>query len=110
MTDLRSRYLEAARRVAVSLKERGIEVRLVGSLARGTDFDASSDIDFLVLECPKDLRYRIEADVEEMLDGIPFDVTYLDEVKSVHFRKQLLKDEISLVRDELRESTDSDDF
>ncbi|MGS4987507.1 nucleotidyltransferase domain-containing protein [Roseibium sp. RP-7] len=58
MTDFRSRYLESARRVAVSTKERGVEVRLVGSLARGTDFDASSDIDFLVLDCPEDLRSR----------------------------------------------------
>jgi len=43
MTDLRSRYLEAARRVAVSLKERGVEVRLVGSLARRTDCDIARD-------------------------------------------------------------------
>lgn len=96
LSDLRSRYLEAAKRVAVSLKERGVEVRLVGSLARGTDFDASSDIDFLVLKCPEDLRYRIEADVEDMLEGIPFDVTYLDEVNSDHFRKQLIANAICL--------------
>ncbi|WP_186392812.1 MULTISPECIES: nucleotidyltransferase family protein [unclassified Pannonibacter] len=110
MTDLRSRYLEAARRVAVSLKERGVEVRLVGSLARGTDFDASSDIDFLVLECPEELRYRIEADVEDMLEGIPFDVTYLDEVKSDHFRKRLLEDAINLAKDKLRGSGKPEDF
>ena len=101
MTDLRSRYLEAARRVAVSLKERGVEVRLAGSLARGTDFDASSDIDFLVLDFPEELRYRIEADVEDMLEGIPFDVTYLDEVGSKHFRKRLLEDAIDLAKEEL---------
>lgn len=110
MTDLRSRYLEAARRVAVSMKERGVEVRLVGSLARGRDFDAESDIDFLVLDCPEDLRYRIEADVEDMLEGIPFDVTYLDEVKSDHFRKRLLEDAINLAKDELRESGKPEDF
>ena len=110
MTDPRSRYLEAARRVAVSLKERGVEVRLVGSLARGTDFDASSDIDFLVLECPEELRYRIEADVEVMLEGIPFDVTYLDEVKSDHFRKRLLEDAINLAKEDPKESGKPEDF
>jgi len=110
LADRRSRFLEAARRVAFSLKERGVEVRLVGSLARGTDFDASSDIDFLVLECPEELRYRIEADVEDMLEGIPFDVTYLDEVKSDHFRKRLLEDAINLAKDELRESGKPEDF
>lgn len=110
MTDLRSRYLEAARRVAVSLKERGVEVRLVGSLARGTDFDIESDIDFLVLDCPEELRYRIEADVEDMLEGIPFDVTYLDEVKSDHFRKRLLEDAINLAKEAPKESGKPEDF
>lgn len=55
MTDLadrRSRHLETARRFAISLKERGVEMRLVGSLAQGADSDTSSDIEFLVLECP----------------------------------------------------------
>ncbi len=110
LADLRSRYLEAARRVAVSLKERGVEIRLVGSLARGADFDISSDIDFLVLECPEELRYRIEADVEDILDGIPFDVTYLDEVKSAHFRKRLLEDAINFAKGELRENGKPEDY
>lgn len=72
---------------------------MVGSLARGTDFDTSSDIDFLVLECLEELRYRIEADVEDTLEGIPFDVTYLDEVKPDHFRKRLLEDAINLAHE-----------
>jgi predicted nucleotidyltransferase len=110
LADLRSRYLEAARRVAVSLMERGVEVRLVGSLARGTDFCAESDIDFLVLECPEELRYRIEADIEDMLEGIPFDVTYLDEVKSDHFRKRLLEDAINLAKEDPKESGKPEDF
>ncbi|MGS4987508.1 hypothetical protein ACVDG9_06040 [Roseibium sp. RP-7] len=34
-----------------------------------------------------------------MLEGIPFDVTYLDEVGSEHFRKRLLEDAVNLTNE-----------
>ncbi|MGS4987511.1 nucleotidyltransferase domain-containing protein [Roseibium sp. RP-7] len=57
LADLRSRHLEATEYVVVALKDRGVKIRVVGSLARGTDFSPSSDIDLLVfvLECPDEL-------------------------------------------------------
>jgi predicted nucleotidyltransferase len=58
----------------------GIEARVVGSLARG-DFRLHSDVDFLILACPPELKYRIEALVEDLMEGLPFDCIYLDEVR-----------------------------
>jgi predicted nucleotidyltransferase len=58
---------------------KGVEARLVGSLPRG-GLGLASDVDFLVLNCPDELRYRAEADVEDLVDGLPFDVIYFDEV------------------------------
>lgn len=51
----------------------------MGSLARG-DFMLHSDVDILVVRCPEELRYRVEGLVEDCLEGLPFDVVYLDEV------------------------------
>ena len=58
-----------------------LDVRAVvtGSLARGK-FGPYSDIDLLVIECPRHLKYAIEGIVEDELSGMPFDVVYLDEV------------------------------
>ena len=70
----------AARRALVELRDRGVSAKLVGSLARG-DFMLHSDIDILVLSCPPGLRYAIEGMVEEAVEGRPFDVVYLDEVR-----------------------------
>lgn len=69
----------AARRAVAALRERGVEAKVVGSLARG-DFLRHSDIDLLVTACPPVLRYGIEGMVEEAVEGRPFDVVYLDEV------------------------------
>jgi predicted nucleotidyltransferase len=52
---------------------------MTGSLARG-GFGPHSDIDFLVIACPRHLKYAIEGIVEDRLDGVPFDVVYLDEI------------------------------
>ncbi len=56
-----------------------VAVLVTGSLARG-GFGPHSDIDFLVTSCPRDKKYAIEGVVEVILDGIPFDVVYLDEI------------------------------
>jgi predicted nucleotidyltransferase len=75
--EARARVLAA--RALRRLAERGVEARVIGSLAQG-DFLLHSDVDFLVLRCPDELRYGIEGLVEETLEGLPFDVVYLDEV------------------------------
>jgi len=83
----RRRAVAAARAVTVALAERGVRAVVTGSLARGT-FNVYSDIDFLITACPRDLKYRIESLVEDILIGIPFDVVYLDELpawKAKHF-------------------------
>ena len=70
----------AAIEVLQSLRRRGLRAGVFGSLAAGR-FGLHSDVDFMVLECPPALRYRIEADVEERMRGIPFDVAYADEMR-----------------------------
>lgn len=59
----------------------GVRVIVTGSLARDK-FGMHSDVDLLVTECPRYLKYAIEGIVEDQLDGLPFDVVYLDEVPS----------------------------
>lgn len=85
----RTKAKAAAARVLGTLRSQGVDVEVVGSLSRG-DFDLTSDVDFLVLRCPHHLRYAIEADVEDEMGGLPFDVVYLDEVGSEKFRDKLL--------------------
>jgi predicted nucleotidyltransferase len=69
----------AALRALRALGRLRVEARLIGSLARG-DHRLHSDIDILIVRCPDELRYRIEGIVEDELEGLPFDVVYLDEV------------------------------
>lgn len=72
--------LEAAARVLAWMEVRHVDARLVGSLAKGT-FHAGSDVDFLILSCPRALKYRMEADVEDMMAGLPFDIVYIEEIR-----------------------------
>lgn len=72
---------EARRRASAALSAMaavGVDAKVFGSLARG-QFRAGSDIDFLVLRCPRAWKYRIESVVEDILRGVPFDVIYQDE-------------------------------
>lgn len=65
------------------LAAKGIEARLIGSLAPGSAraFSRYSDVDILVLQIPSEYwRYRVEGLVEEALGGLPFDVVYADEI------------------------------
>ena len=85
----RQRAIEAARGVADVLTGLGVTVLVTGSLARG-GFGPHSDIDFLVTACPRHLKYAIEGIVEDSLDGVRFDVVYLDEIpdwKVPHFTR-----------------------
>jgi predicted nucleotidyltransferase len=74
--------------VLARLAELGVEAKVVGSLARG-DFAAHSDVDFLVVSCPRSLKYRIEAEVEDLMGGLPFQCLYLDEARPA-YRDELL--------------------
>ena len=69
--------LSAAARALERLAARGIEARLVGSLKSGS-FGLHSDVDILVTKCPMEAVYTIEAELEDVMNGLPFDVVYLD--------------------------------
>lgn len=63
------------------LQNMGIKVQIIGSLAESR-FQAHSDVDFLIerLADPS-RRYTLEDIVEDVLQDIPFDVVYADEVR-----------------------------
>jgi predicted nucleotidyltransferase len=65
--------------VLMALEERGVDAVVTGSLA-ARKFGPGSDVDFLVRACPKHLRYALEADVEDIMLDIPFDLVYRDEL------------------------------
>jgi predicted nucleotidyltransferase len=67
----------AASRALERLRARGIEASLVGSLKTGK-FGLDSDIDILVTKCPSSLIYTVEAELEDVMGGLPFDVVYLE--------------------------------
>jgi len=75
----RATAIAAAKRAVSELEQRAIKVLVTGSLADDT-FDLHSDIDFLVVEYPRAMKYALEGIVEDALGNIPFDVIYLDEV------------------------------
>lgn len=87
----------AAIAVLRRLRSRGVRAGVFGSLAAGR-FELHSDVDYVVLECPPALRYRIETDVEERMQGIPFDVAYADEMREPWRSRALagLRDESAL--------------
>ena len=85
--DRRTRAINGARAAIRALARQGVSARVTGSLAAGR-FGPGSDVDLLVTDCPRALKYTIESVVEDCLGGLPFDVIYLDEVpapKRAHF-------------------------
>lgn len=68
-----------AKEACAELARLGVRVKLIGSIL-GERFGPHSDIDFLVLDCPRDLKYAIEGKVEDILGGFPFDVVYAEEI------------------------------
>ena len=68
---------QAAARALARLGDRGIEAALIGSLKKG-GFGLHSDIDILITNCPEDLIYTVEGELEDIMNGLPFDVIYLD--------------------------------
>jgi predicted nucleotidyltransferase len=75
----RTYALARAKAAAAALREVGVVALITGSLADGT-FDEGSDVDLLITECPRRLKYAIEGVVDDCLGGLPFDVIYLDEI------------------------------
>jgi predicted nucleotidyltransferase len=71
--------LAKASLVLTALQRLGVDAVVVGSLATGK-FDDRSDVDFLIRACPRYLKYKIESLVEDLLDGIDFDVVYREEL------------------------------
>lgn len=61
------------------MKKKSISALVIGSLAKDR-FGPDSDIDFLLTSCPRKYKYAIEAEVEDILGDLPFDVVYLDEI------------------------------
>lgn len=75
----RSAAVACAQEACAALSRLGVTALVFGSLAT-PGFGLASDIDLLVIECPRDLKYGIEGLVEDHLRGFAFDVVYLDEV------------------------------
>jgi len=75
----RAAAIAAAKRAVCELEKKAVKALVTGSLADDT-FDLHSDIDFLVVEYPREMKYALEGIVEDALGDIPFDVIYLDEV------------------------------
>ena len=73
----RAAATRAASEALARLRERGIQATLIGSLKMGR-FGLHSDIDILVTACPRALIYTVEAELEDIMNGLPFDVIYLD--------------------------------
>ena len=71
--------IRGAQAAVAELARLDVHALVTGSLARG-GFDAGSDVDLLVTECPRHLKYAIEAKVEDAVGGLRFDVVYLDEL------------------------------
>jgi predicted nucleotidyltransferase len=79
-SDDRRRWAISRARAAVDMmQDKGISALVIGSLAKGK-FGPDSDVDFLLTSCPRKYKYAIEAQVEDILGDLPFDVIYLEEI------------------------------
>ena len=88
----RARAVALAQNACSMLEELGVSARIIGSLAKDR-FAPSSDIDFLILDCPRYLKYAIEGRIEDSLEGFAFDVVYLDDVPP-HKTERLLREAV----------------
>ena len=93
MITRRQKAIERARDACSALDTLGVKADVIGSLSRG-EFTVSSDIDFLIRRCPRELKYGIEGIVEDCLAGFRFDVIYIDEVPS-HKIDELTRDAVN---------------
>jgi predicted nucleotidyltransferase len=79
LTGRRERAVALTKKLVKLLADMGVSIKVIGSLTTSR-FNEYSDIDLLVTDCPKSLKYRIEGIVEDGLPGFKFDVVYLDEI------------------------------
>lgn len=93
----RARAFSGAKAAISALSKLGVKVELVGSLKAGR-FGYSSDVDLLVTECPRSLKYAIEAVVEDCLPGLSFDVLYLEDMSPR--RADLHREAVGALRDQ----------
>ncbi|WP_020185411.1 nucleotidyltransferase domain-containing protein [Methylopila sp. 73B] len=75
----RSIAIERAKDACEALSSLGVSALVFGSLVNHR-FGPTSDVDLLIVKCPRELKYGIEGLVEDRLGGLPFDVIYLDEI------------------------------
>ncbi|MDO6963296.1 nucleotidyltransferase domain-containing protein [Rhizobium alvei] len=90
--DLETRKARAVSLTKIAVRrlaEIGVGAKVMGSLSAGP-FGEHSDIDLLITDCPRHLKYRIEGIVEDCLPGFRFDVVYLDEIPP-HRRHRFLE-------------------
>lgn len=78
-TGRRQQAVLRAREACEALSALGVSARVTGSLAAGS-FGPHSDVDFLIVDCPRHLKYAIEGLIEDCLRGLSFDVIYMDEI------------------------------
>lgn len=79
ITERQRLALDAARNIIRHVENLGCRAWLFGSLATGRCHE-QSDIDILV-DCPGDLKYRLESDALEIAGGINVDIAYMDELR-----------------------------
>lgn len=85
-TCLRRRRRNAGARAASVLQSLAIldvHASVVGALAT-EQFGLWSDVDFLIIKCPRHLKYGVEADIEAIMADIPFDTVYQEEVRPAY--------------------------
>ena len=82
---------KSVKRAMQRMRDLGVDVKLVGSLARG-DFEVGSDVDFLVENCPSPLYYELFGEVEKELSDCAFDIVRLEDVSSKYFRDKLVRE------------------
>jgi predicted nucleotidyltransferase len=75
----RSRALERAEVACLYLISLGAREAYVFGSVLGERFRDHSDIDLAVFGLPEEYIYKIEGKIEELLEGAPFDLIYLEE-------------------------------
>ncbi|MGI4748149.1 MAG: nucleotidyltransferase domain-containing protein [Janthinobacterium lividum] len=79
LAQYRAAAITATRLAIKELERHGVEALVTGSLVDDS-FSLQSDVDILIVKCPRRMKYALEGIVEDALDPIPFDVVYVEEI------------------------------
>lgn len=79
LAQYRAAAIAATRKAIKNLEQLGVEALVTGSLVDDS-FSLHSDVDILIVKCPRKMKYALEGIVEDALDPIPFDVVYVEEI------------------------------